>query len=50
MNQNAILEKFRALHISTIVQLCSQHLTQNTSEKMTFDEQLSLLVDHQWED
>jgi len=50
MNHHPTLEKLKAMRMSAMAQLYSQHLTQNTSEKMTFDEQLALLVDHQWED
>jgi DNA replication protein DnaC len=50
MNQNPTLEKLKSMRFSAMAQLYSQHLSQNTSEKMTFDEQLALLVDHQWED
>lgn len=50
MNQNPTLEKLKFMRFSAMAQLYSQHLSQNTSEKMTFDEQLAILVDHQWED
>lgn len=50
MNHNPTLEKLRSMRLSAMAQLYSQHLSQNTSEKMTFDEQLAVLVDHQWED
>ena len=50
MNQNPTLEKLKAMRLSAMAQLYHQHLTQNTSDQMTFDEQLAILVDHQWED
>lgn len=50
MNQNPTLEKLKSMRLSAMAQLYSQHLTQNTSQKMTFDQQLAILVDHQWED
>ncbi|WP_029209663.1 IS21-like element helper ATPase IstB [Aquimarina agarilytica] len=50
MNHNPTLEKLRSMRLSAMAQLYSQHLSQNTSEKMTFDQQLALLVDHQWDD
>ena len=49
MNQNPTLEKLKSMRLSAMAQLYNQHLTQNTSERMTFDEQLAILVDHQWE-
>lgn len=49
MNHNPTLEKLRSMRLSAMAQLYRQHLSQNTSEKMTFDEQLAVLVDHQWE-
>lgn len=50
MNQNPTLEKLKTMRLNAMAQLYHQHLTQNTSEGMTFDEQLAILVDHQWED
>ena len=50
MNQNPTLDKLRAMRLNAMAELYHQHLTQNDSQSMTFDEQLALLVDHQWED
>jgi len=50
MNQNPTLEKLRAMRLNAMADLYNQHLTQNACQSMTFDEQLALLVDHQWED
>lgn len=50
MNQNPTLDKLKAMRLNAMAELYNQHLTQNTSQSMTFDEQLALLVDHQWED
>jgi len=51
MNQNPTLEKLKAMRLNAMAELYHQNLTQPTSalESMTFDEQLALLVDHQWE-
>ncbi len=50
MNQHPTLEKLKDMRLSAMAQLYNQQLTQHTYETMTFDEQLALLVDHQWED
>lgn len=50
MNQNPTLDKLKAMRLNAMAELYNQHLTQNTCQGMTFDEQLALLVDHQWED
>lgn len=50
MNQNPTLDKLRAMRLNAMAELYNQHLTKNASQNMTFDEQLALLVDHQWED
>ena len=50
MNQNPTLEKLKSMRFNAMAQLYSQQLAQNTAQEMTFDEQLALLVDHQWED
>ena len=50
MNQHPTLEKLKDMRLSAMAGLYHQHLTQNTCEDLTFDEQLALLVDHQWED
>ena len=50
MNQNPTLEKLKAMRLRAMAELYNQHLTQNTYQTMTLDEQLALLVDHQWED
>ncbi len=50
MNQNPTLEKLKAMRLGAMAELYNQHLTQNTYQRMTLDEQLAVLVDHQWED
>ena len=50
MNQNPTLDKLKAMRLNAMAELYNQHLTQNAYQTMTFDEQLALLVDHQWED
>lgn len=50
MNQNPTLEKLKAMRLNAMAELYNRHLTQNACQGMTFDEQLALLVDHQWED
>lgn len=50
MNQNPTLDKLKALRLNAMAELYKHHLTQDVSQRMTFDEQLALLVDHQWED
>ena len=50
MNQNPTLDKLRAMRLNAMAELYNQHLTKNASQNMTFDEQLALLVDLQWED
>lgn len=50
MNQNPTLDKLKAMRLNAMAELYNQHLTQNACQGMTFDEQLALLVDHQWED
>jgi DNA replication protein DnaC len=50
MNQNPTLDKLKAMRLNAMAELYNQQLTQNACQGMTFDEQLALLVDHQWED
>lgn len=50
MNQNPTLDKLKAMRLNAMAELYNQHLIQNTCQGMTFDEQLALLVHHQWED
>lgn len=50
MNPHPTLEKLKSMRLSAMAQLYNQQLTQHTHQGMTFDEQLALLVDHQWED
>ena len=50
MNQNPTLDKLKAMRLNAMAELYNQHLTQNACQGMTFDEQLALLVEHQWED
>lgn len=50
MNQNPTLEKLRAMRLNAMAELYNQQLKNNIGQSMTFDEQLALLVDHQWED
>lgn len=50
MSQHPTLEKLKDMRLNAMATLYNQQLTQNTCQTMTFDEQLALLVDHQWED
>ncbi len=50
MNQNPTLDKLKAMRLNAMAELYNQHLAQNACQGMTFDEQLALLVEHQWED
>lgn len=50
MNQNPTLEKLKAMRLGAMAELYNQHLTQNTYQTMPLDEQLAVLVEHQWED
>jgi len=50
MNQNPTLDKLKAMRLNAMAELYNQQLAQNACQGMTFDEQLALLVEHQWED
>lgn len=50
MNQNPTLDKLKAMRLNAMAELYNQHLSQNACQDMSFDEQLALLVEHQWED
>jgi DNA replication protein DnaC len=50
MNQNPTLDKLKAMRLNAMAELYSQHLSQNANQSMSFDEQLAVLVEHQWED
>ncbi len=50
MNNSQTVEKMKVLRLTAMASLHQQHIQDNNIEKMTADEYLALLVDHQWED
>jgi len=50
MNNNQTLEKLKSMRLDAMAQLHEQQMSSNQHTKMTPDEYLSLLIDHQWEE
>ena len=50
MNNNQTIEKLRMMRLGAMATLHHQHIRDNRVEKMTADEYLALLTDHQWEE
>lgn len=50
MNNDQTVEKLKGMRLVAMAELHREHLKNNRSGKMTPDEYLSLLTDHQWED
>ncbi|MDT0648483.1 IS21-like element helper ATPase IstB, partial [Zunongwangia sp. F260] len=47
---NQTIEKLKQMRLGAMAQLHLQHLKDNRIDKVTADEYLALLIDHQWED
>ncbi|MDT0651997.1 ATP-binding protein, partial [Autumnicola edwardsiae] len=50
MNNNQTVEKLKQMRLGAMAQLHLQHIKDNRIDKVTADEYLALLIDHQWED
>lgn len=50
MNNNQTIEKLRNMRITAMADLHMQHVKNNHVSKLTADEYLALLTDHEWED
>jgi DNA replication protein DnaC len=50
MNNNQTVEKLKQMRLVAMADLHLQHIKENRIEKLTADEYLALLTDHQWED
>lgn len=50
MNNDQTVEKLRDMRLTAMADLHREHLRGNRTAKMTPDEYLALLTDHQWED
>lgn len=50
MNNNPTVEKLKQMRLEAMADLHLQHIKENRIEKLTPDEYLALLTDHQWED
>ena len=50
MNNNQTVEKLKQMRLVAMAELHLQHIKENRIEKLTADEYLALLTDHQWED
>ena len=50
MDNNQTVEKLKNMRLTAMAELHMEHLKSNRSGKMTPDEYLALLTDHQWED
>jgi DNA replication protein DnaC len=50
MNNNQTIEKLKQMRLGAMAQLHLQHIKDNRIDKVTADEYLALLIDHQWED
>ena len=50
MNNNQTVEKLKQMRLGAMAHLHLQHIRENRLEKLTADEYLALLTDHQWED
>ncbi|MEE1964652.1 IS21-like element helper ATPase IstB [Allomuricauda taeanensis] len=50
MNNDQTVEKLKDMRLTAMAELHMEHLRSNRTGKMTPDEYLALLIDHQWED
>ena len=50
MNNNQTIERLKSMRLGAMASLHQQHIQNNGIEKMTADEYLALLTDHQWEE
>ena len=50
MNNNQTIERLKSMRLGAMASLHQQHIQDNGIEKMTADEYLALLTDHQWEE
>ena len=50
MNNNQTIERLKLMRLGAVASLPHQHIRDNRLEKVTADEYLSLLTDHQWEE
>src|SRR5574344_327747 len=50
MNNNQTIERLKSMRLGAMASLHQQHIQNNSIEKMTADEYLALLTDHQWEE
>ncbi len=50
MNNNQTIERLKLMRLGAMASLHHQHIQDNRLEKVTADEYLALLTDHQWEE
>lgn len=50
MNNNPTVEKLKQMRLGAMADMHLKHIKENRIEKLTPDEYLALLTDHQWED